>query len=152
MTTQIFYCSYCTTWTFLVPLMWTSTIHCMQRSICIPTCINRYTYCYIISDVDYSEIAWVGAKWQWHARDCVTGLHDRRICLIALMNLGETCHLKRRDFVTVWRTMLLLCCYHCDCMQQQYDFTRFKCVLWRHTMHNGLWIFITKHESPKGDS
>ena len=26
----------------------------------------------------YSENAWVCAKWQWNARDCVTGLHDRR--------------------------------------------------------------------------
>ena len=28
---------------------------------------------------DYSENAWVCAKWQWNTRDCVTGLHDRRI-------------------------------------------------------------------------
>ena len=27
---------------------------------------------------DYSENAWVCGKWQWNARDCVTGLHDRR--------------------------------------------------------------------------
>ena len=26
----------------------------------------------------YSESAWVCAKWLWNARDCVTGLHDRR--------------------------------------------------------------------------
>ena len=108
----------------------------MQRSIYIPTCIKHiYIYCYIIRDVDYSENAWVCAKWQWNARNCVTGLHDRRICFIALMNLGETCHLKRRDFVTVWRTMLLLCFYRCDCLQQHYDVTQFECVLWRHTMH-----------------
>ena len=35
-----------------------------------------------------------------------------RICFIVLMNLGETCHFKRRDLVTVWRMMLLLCCHH----------------------------------------
>ena len=57
------------------------------------------------------------------------------ICFIALMNLDETCHLKRRHYVTVWRTMLLLCCYHCDCIQQNYDVTQFEYVLWRHTMH-----------------
>ena len=60
------------------------------------------------------------------------------ICFIALMNLGEICHLKRRDLVTVWRTMLLLCCYHCDCMQQHNDVTQFEYVLWRHTMHK--WV------------
>ena len=54
------------------------------------------------------------------------------------MNLGETCHLKRRDLVTVRRTMLLLCCYHCDCMQQHYDVTQFEYVLWGHTIHE--WV------------
>ena len=48
------------------------------------------------------------------------------ICFIALMNLGEIRHLKRRDLATVWRTMLLLCCHHCDWMQQHYDVTQFK--------------------------
>ena len=60
------------------------------------------------------------------------------ICFIALMNLGETCHLKRRDLVTVWRTKLLLCCYHYVCMQQHYGVTQFEYVLWRHTMHG--WV------------
>ena len=60
------------------------------------------------------------------------------ICFIALMNLGETCHLKRHDLVTVWRTILLLCCYHCDCMQQHNDVTQFEYVLRRHTMHE--WV------------
>ena len=50
---------------------------------------------------------------------------------------GEICHLKRRDLVTVWRTMLLLC-YHCDCMQQHYDVTQFEYLLWRHPMHE--WV------------
>ena len=54
------------------------------------------------------------------------------------MNLGETCLLKRHDLVTVWRMKLLLCCYHCDCMQQHYDVTHFEYVLWRHTMHD--WV------------
>ena len=60
------------------------------------------------------------------------------ICIVVLMNRGETCYLKRRDLVTVWRTMLLLCCYHCDCMQQHYDVTQFEYVLWCHTMHE--WV------------
>ena len=45
---------------------------------------------------------------------------------------------KETWLVTVWRTMLLLCCYHCDCMLQHYDVTQFECVLWRHTMHE--WV------------
>ena len=128
----------------------------------------------------------VCAKWQWNARDCVTGLHDRRsrecspvtpvecvslsfrtpmcsrfyhihiiykrnwddFCLvdliyfvlhifqirnllcIGLMNLGETCH-----SAALWRHAVWLNMY-CDVTQ---------CM-------NRLWIFITKPESPKGDS
>ena len=60
------------------------------------------------------------------------------ICFVALVNLGETCYLKRRNLVTAWRMMLLLCCYHCDCMQQHYDVTQFEYVVWRHTMHE--WV------------
>ena len=64
------------------------------------------------------------------------------ICSFALLSLGETCHLKGRDLVTVWRTVPLLSCYDCDSTRQHYDVTRFEYVLWRRTMH----------ESPKGDS
>ena len=53
------------------------------------------------------------------------------ICFIALMNLGETCHLKRRHFATVWKTMLLLCLLplwlHAGALWRH-------AVLWRHTM------------------
>ena len=60
------------------------------------------------------------------------------ICFIALMHLGESCQFRRRDLVTMWRTMLLLCFYHCYCMQQHYDVTQFEYVLWRHTIHE--WV------------
>ena len=155
-----------------------------------------YIYEYIL----YGENPWVCAKWQWNARDCVNGLHDRRspecnpitpvecvslslrthpcvlafithllyingsemtcvwliwytlpyvffncaICFIALMNLGETCHLQRRDLVT-WRTMLLVYCYHCNCMQQHYDVSQFQYVLWRHTMNK--WVLSIHYKS-----
>ena len=151
----------------------------------------------------YSENARLFANWQWNARDCVTGLHDRRsrecnpvtpveyvslsfrtypcvlvfitytlctngiemvlsnefntkkltrsyiffkfaICSIALLSLGETCHLKGWDMVTVWLAVLLLSCYDCDIIYQHYDVTRFECVLWRRTIMIGLWIFISK--------
>ena len=64
------------------------------------------------------------------------------ICFIVLINLGETCHLKGRNKVTVWRMVPLLCCYDCDNTQQHYDVTQY--VVWPHTCMNGLWIFITK--------
>ena len=125
------------------------------------------------------------AKWQWNARDCVTGLHDSpgvqssnisRVCFtvishtpvrsgfyhihivdrlncdgpcllnltqqrqsciffkfaissIALLNLGETFHLKGRGMVTVWCTVLLPCCYDCESTQQHYDITLLEYVI-----------------------
>ena len=57
------------------------------------------------------------------------------ICYIALLSLGKTCHLKGRDMVTVWQTVLLLSCYNCDSTRQHYDVTQFEYVLWRRTMH-----------------
>ena len=71
------------------------------------------------------------------------------IWFIVLMTLGETCHLKRRDMVTVWRMMLLLCCYYCDCILMSCRLNTYCDVT---QCMNGLWIIITKLESPKGDS
>ena len=141
------------------------------------------------------------AKWQWNARDCVTGLHDRRsrecnpvtsvecvllsfrtppcvlafityllwtdgiamalvywichnkvayffkfaICSIALLNLGETCHLMGRGMVTVWCTVLLLCCCDCESTQQYYDITLLDYILWRHTMHE--WVMNIHYQN-----
>ena len=49
------------------------------------------------------------------------------ICFIASINLGrETYHLRRCDMVTVWRAVLLLCCYDCDSTQCHYDVTWFE--------------------------
>ena len=66
------------------------------------------------------------------------------ICSIALLILGETCHLKGRDMVTVWRTVLLLSGYNCDSTHQHYDVTQFENVLWRHTMHE--WVMNIHHK------
>ena len=149
----------------------------------------------------YSQNARGCVKWQWNARDCVTGLHDRRsrecnpvtsvecvslsfrtppcvlafityilwtdgiamalvywiwhnkvayfskfaICSIALLNFGETCYLKGRGMVTVWCTVLLLCCYDCESTQQHYDITLFEKVLWRHTMHE--WVMNIHYQN-----
>ena len=60
------------------------------------------------------------------------------ICSIALLILGETCHLKGRDMVTVWRTVLLLSGYYCDSTHQHYNVTQFEYVLWRNPMHE--WV------------
>ena len=67
------------------------------------------------------------------------------ICSIALLSLGETCHLKERDKVTVWRTLLLLSCYDCDSTRQHYDVTRFQYVLWRRTMHE--WVMNIHYQT-----
>ena len=66
------------------------------------------------------------------------------ICSIVLLSLGETCRLKVRDMVTVWRTLLLLSCYDWDSTHQHYDVTRFKCVLWRRTMHE--WVMNNHYQ------
>ena len=40
--------------------------------------IGYSTHTHTQTDWHYSENARVCAKWQWNARDCATGLHDRR--------------------------------------------------------------------------
>ena len=67
------------------------------------------------------------------------------ICSIALLNLGETCHLKGRGMVTVWCMVLLLCCYDCESTQQHYDITLLEYVLWRHTMHE--WVMNIHYQN-----
>ena len=67
------------------------------------------------------------------------------IRFIALLSLGETCHLKGREMVTVWRAVLLLSCYDCDSTHQHYDVTRFECVLWRYTMHE--WVMNIHYQN-----
>ena len=74
------------------------------------------------------------------------------ISFIALLSLGETCHFKGRDMVTVWRTVLLLSCYDCDSTHHHYDVARFQYVLWRRTMHEWVMNIIAKLQSPMGDS
>ena len=67
------------------------------------------------------------------------------ICSIALLILGETCHLKGRDMVTVWRTVLLLSGYYCDSTHQHYHVTQFEYVLWCNTMHE--WVMDIHYET-----
>ena len=62
-------------------------------------------------------------------------------CSIALLTLGETCPLKGRDMVTVWRTLSLL--RWCDCS-----------ALWRHVVwtrivvsHNHEWVLIIHYQT-----
>ena len=75
------------------------------------------------------------------------------ICFIALMNLGETWHLKRRGLETVWQTMLVAVLL---------PSWLHAAASWRHTVwiriatsHNawmGYEYSLQKLESPKGDS
>ena len=69
------------------------------------------------------------------------------ICSITLLSLGETCHLKGRDMLTVWRTVLLLSCYHCDSTRQHYDVTQFVNILWRRTMHE--WVMNIHYKTSR---
>ena len=82
----------------------------------------------------------------------VTHFFKFAICSIALLNLGETCHLKGRDMVTVWRTLLLLSCHDCDSTRQRFDVTRSEYVLWRRTMHE--WVMNIHYQTwiAQGDS
>ena len=53
----------------------------------------------------YSENAQVCAKWQWNARDCVTGLHDRRsrecnpVTPVECVSLSFRTHPRVRAFI-----------------------------------------------------
>ena len=67
------------------------------------------------------------------------------ICSIALLSLGEPCHLKVRDMVMVWRTVLLLSCYDCDSTHQHYDVMQFEYVLWRRIMHE--WVMNIHYQT-----
>ena len=67
------------------------------------------------------------------------------ICSIALINLDETCHLKRCDMVTVWQTLLFLRCYYYDSTQQHYEVMQLEYVLWCHTMHE--WVMNNHYQS-----
>ena len=95
----------------------------------------------------YSENAWVCAKWQWNARDCVTGLHDRRSrgqirnllhCVDESwwnMPFKETQH---GGGVADDAVAMLLLWLH-------YDVTQFEYVLWRHTMHE--WVMNIHYQT-----
>ena len=74
-----------------------------------PGCVRNdsETHETVLLDCTTGERNWDGA--------CLMNLTQQifffklTIWSIALMNLGETCHLKGRDMVTLYRTLLLLC-------------------------------------------
>ena len=63
------------------------------------------------------------------------------ICFITLMHFGEARHLKRPDMVTVWWTMLLLCCYKC----WLHATALWRHAFWRHTMHE--WVMNSHYQT-----
>ena len=76
------------------------------------------------------------------------------ICSIALLNLGETCHLKGRGMVTVWLVhgavaMLLRLWKHAATLWHQAAWIR---IVTSHNAWMGYEYSLPKHESPKGDS
>ena len=165
----------------------------------LPWCEVKISMFYFKVMCFYSKNAWLCAKWQWNARDCVTGLHGSpgiqssntsRVrftvishtpgcsrfyhiyivptrnwdgaCLfaigsIALLNLGETYHLKGRDMV--W---YVVCVIVATLVWLHYDITRFEHVLWCNTVHEwvmnihyqtsiaqGLFIYISRTPSKR---
>ena len=97
-------------------------------SICICNLASRYSL--ILTKI-------------WFSIECI--FFKFAICSIALLNLGGTCHLKGRGMVTVWCTVLLLCCYDCESTQQHYDITLLEYVLWCHTMHE--WVMNIHYQN-----
>ena len=53
------------------------------------------------------------------------------ICSIALLSLGETCHLKRSDMVTGVADGAVAKLLHCASTHQHYDVMRFEYVVWQ---------------------
>ena len=90
-------------------------------------------------------------KWHWDGFCLMTLTQESYIFFkfaissIALLSLGETCHLKRRNMVTAWQTVLLLSCYDCDSTHQHYDVTQFEYALWRRTMHE--WVMNIHYQT-----
>ena len=107
-------------------------VECVSLSFCTHPCFLAFiTHILCINGIEMTFVWLI-----WYTLGYI--FFKFTVCFIALMNLGETCHLKRHSLVTVLPTMLLLCCYHCDCMLQHYDVTQFEYVLWHHTMHE--WV------------
>ena len=63
------------------------------------------------------------------------------------MSLGETCHLKGRDMVTAWRTVLS--CYDCDSTDQRYDATLFEYIVTSHNAWIGYEYSLTNLNRPR---
>ena len=117
-------------------------VECVSLSFCTHPCLLAFTI-YIVCTKGI-EMALV--KWIQHKKvTCSYIFFKFIICSIALLSLGETCHLKGRDMVTVWRTVLLLSCYDYDSSHQHYDVTRIEYVLWRRTMHE--WVMNIHYQT-----
>ena len=114
-------------------------VECVSLSFFIhPYVLAFITHISCINRIEIAHVWWIWCK-------IVTFIYiflKFAIYFIALVNFGETCHLNGHYMAMV----LLLCCYDCDsimtsCALNTYcDITQ--CM-------NGLWIFITKLESPK---
>ena len=98
-------------------------------------------------------------KWNWYG-SCPMNLTQTithsyiffkfPICSIALLSLGETCPLKGRDMVTVWRTVLLLRLWqHAPALWRHAVWIR---ILTSHNAWMGYEYSLQKLEPPKGDS
>ena len=72
---------------------------------------------------------YIVSKWNWDGT-CLNWTQQSylffkyAICSIVLLNLGETCHLKGRDILMLWRTLLLLRWYDCSALWRHAVWTR----------------------------
>ena len=98
-----------------------TSVECVSLSFRTHTCFYHHTYSV------QTELRWLLVN-EFNTKKVTHSyiFFKFAICSIALLSLGETCHLKGRDMVTVWRTLLLQSCYNCDSRHQHYDITRFK--------------------------
>ena len=117
-------------------------VECVSLSFRTHPCVLAFiTYILCTNGIEMALV-----QWRLHKKGARNYIFFKfAICSIALLNLGETYHLKGHNMVTVWRMVLLLSCYDCDCAYQHYDVTRFEYVLWRRTMHE--WVMNIHYES-----
>ena len=76
-------------------------------------------------------------------RTPVSNFQNQWLHLSIIESISISCN--RHSMVMVWQTVLLSCCYDCDCTQQHYDIIWFEHVLWHYTMHD--WIMNIHYQT-----
>ena len=119
-----------------------TSVECVSLSFRTHPCVLAFiTYIFYTNGIEMALGLWI-----WHKKVTRSYTFFKFvICSIALLNIGETCHLKGRDLVMVWQTVVFLSCYDCHSPLQHYDVTRFEYVLWCRTMHE--WVMNIHYQT-----